>query len=249
MRIAIAGHSGRVGKELIRLILESDPNLNFSFVGGWNSEGPKMVGADADSLNMTPGWNGQLIDIVIDFSLPETFPKILKWCQDNNKPLVSGVTGLGELNQENLNKIMGANFKLKAPLFWASNMSIGIALVKKFIEMAKIFNPSEFTISETHHIHKKDSPSGTALSLAHVINNNFNLKQSVPIEAIRKEEVFGIHEVTFKSDDEVLRIYHEAMNRKVFASGALKVSEWMFNNIKDARLYSMEDFIRDVKKS
>lgn len=254
MKIAVVGHTGRVGQELQNLISASSHTLT----AGWDSKGPCMLAAaKGASDNGKPttysksseGWMADEIDVVIDFSLPENFPQLLNWCQDHNKVLVSGVTGLGEITPESLQKIMGSGFKVRAPFFWSSNMSLGIALLKQFIEMAKFFDPEDFMISETHHIHKKDSPSGTALSLAYKLKNTFKLNKDIPIEAHRKEEVFGIHEVTFKSDDEVVRIYHEAKNRRVFASGALKVAEWMKSKSKESRLYFMEDFINDVKNS
>lgn len=238
MRVAVVGHTGRVGKEILGLIESS----NHSFVAGWGSQGPHMA------KDNSKGWKADEIDVVIDFSLPENFENTLMWCQENKKPLVSGITGLGEITDKKLTEIMGVGFKLQAPVFWASNMSVGIALLRSFIQLTKIFNSNEVSISETHHIHKKDSPSGTAISLAHQVKTSLDLDKEIPIEAIRTEEVFGIHEVTFKSDDEVIKIYHEAMNRRVFASGALKVAEWMQNK-KDPRLYFMEDFIQDVKNS
>lgn len=240
MKIAIAGHTGRVGKELQDLIKSSENIVT----AGWASEGPLMF-----SQSKSSSWNPDEIDIVIDFSLPENFSKLLTWCQTHNKPMVSGVTGLGEITSNSLKDIMGPEFEFKAPVFWSSNMSLGIALLKQFIEMAKFFNPHEFHISETHHVQKKDSPSGTALSLAFKIENTFGLKQKVNIEAFRKEEVFGIHEVTFKSDDEIISIYHEAKNRRVFASGALKVAQWMFDSSLEPKLHFMEDFIQDVKNT
>ncbi len=261
MRIAVVGHTGRVGQELQSLIYNSGDVLT----AGWDRQGPYMLEVHLVK-NATPeldlaqtrnfriiklqeGWRPDDIDVVIDFSLPENFPKLLEWCQVHQKPLVSGVTGLGEINEISLMPLMGPSFKLKAPLFWSSNMSLGIALLKQFIEMAKIFGPHDFAISETHHIHKKDSPSGTALSLAAKVKETFKLNKPLAIEAVRTEEVFGIHEVTFKSDDEVVRIYHEAMNRKVFASGALKVAHWLVTKPVVPKIFVMEDFIRDVKNS
>ena len=254
MKIAVAGHSGRVGQELQYLISQS----RYQLTAGWDRDGACMLKQDespegsnsAPNLSVTQKeWVAADIDVVVDFSMPDNFPKLLEWCQTHRKPLVSGVTGLGEITSSSLKKIMGPDFKLKTPLFWSSNMSLGIALLKQFIEMAKFFGPHDFFITETHHVHKIDSPSGTAISLAHKLRNTFKTNKDVPIEAIRKEEVFGIHEVTFKSDDEVVRIYHEAMNRRVFASGALRVAEWMDSHPKEPGLYFMEDFINNVKNA
>lgn len=235
MKIAVAGNTGRVGTELTKLINNTEHQLT----AVWNSSGPKMLNS-----NQT-GWDKSNIDIVIDFSLSESFQSILLWCQDQKVPLVSGVTGLGELNDIKLIELL-KSAELKIPFFWSSNMSVGIALLKKFIVDAKLLNPKTVEICETHHIHKKDSPSGTALSLARAIKEKMGYNKEVPIHAKREEEVFGIHKVIFKSDDEIVEIYHEAMNRVVFASGALKVAEWLVEQ-KRAQFYTMEEFIRDAK--
>ncbi len=242
MKIAVVGFSGRVGQEVINLIQSSD----HQFTAGWESQGQKMM-TDAKPISNVSVWNPKFIDIVIDFSLPENFPNVFKWCQENKKPLVSGVTGLGEINKKKLAEILGHDFKFEAPMFWASNMSIGIALLKQFIGMTKVFKPKKISISETHHIHKKDSPSGTAISLATKAKQALNYKEDISIEAKRREEVFGIHSVRFESDDEVIEIYHEAMNRRVFASGSLKVAEWLVQKM-EPQIYSMEDFIQDFNK-
>jgi 4-hydroxy-tetrahydrodipicolinate reductase len=254
MKIAVAGHTGRVGQELQYLIAQSKHQLT----AGWDREGTCMLKQDESPAGTTAPpnlktthdeWIASEIDVVIDFSMPDNFPKLLDWCQTFQKPLVSGVTGLDEVTSSSLKEIMGSKFKLQAPLFWSSNMSLGIALLKQFIVMAKFFGPHDFFISETHHVHKVDSPSGTAISLARKLQSTFEVDKDIPIEAIRKEEVFGIHEVTLKSDNELVRIYHEAMNRRVFASGALRVAEWMESQPKEPGLYFMEDFISNVKNA
>ncbi len=238
MNVAVVGYTGRVGSEVVKLIELS----NHKFMAGWGIDGQKMLSSKGNS----PAWDPKHIDVVIDFSMPENFQSVVQWCQVNKKPLVSGVTGLGEIKIEKLKEILGQDFKFQAPIFWASNMSIGIALLKQFIEMSKILNPIKVNISETHHIHKKDSPSGTAITLATKAKQAFGLSKDVPIEAFRTEEVFGIHNVRIESDDEVIQLYHEAMNRKVFASGSLKVAEWLVSQ-SEPRLYFMEEYILDVK--
>lgn len=237
MNVAVVGYTGRVGREIINLLKDMDHN----FVAGWGSQGQSMIN-DFDS-----NWDPDQIEIVIDFSLPENFKDVVSWCQAHSKPLVSGVTGLGEIHTESLKTIMGQSFKIKAPIFWASNMSVGIALMKQFIEMTKVFHSKKVSISETHHVHKKDSPSGTALSLALKAKQSLGLNYEIPIEAFRTDEVFGVHTLRFESDDEVIQIYHEAMNRKVFASGSIKVAEWLVQK-REAQMYFMEDFIQDSNK-
>lgn len=239
MKVAVVGHTGRVGLEIVNLL----KNSKHEFTAGWGRQGQEMFMGDGGDSSV---WNPRNIDVVIDFSMPENFKSVVQWCQTNKKPLVSGVTGLGEIKIEKLKEILGKDFNAHAPIFWASNMSIGIALLKQFIELSKIFNPNKVSISETHHIHKKDSPSGTAITLASKAKQAFGLSHDIPIEAIRTEEVFGIHNVRIESDDEVIQLYHEAMNRKVFASGSIKVAEWLVSK-SEPRLYFMEEYILDVK--
>ncbi len=97
MRIAIAGHTGRVGQELVKII----ENSHHQLVGTWNSAGQKMLENGQD------GWQKSEIDVVIDFSLSESFPNILKWCNSEKVPLVSGVTGLGDLTELKVSEIVG----------------------------------------------------------------------------------------------------------------------------------------------
>lgn len=234
IRIGLVGHSGRMGQEFKNLIATDS---RFSLSGTWDSK--KQVLSDGE----TP-WSSQSIDVVIDFSLPENFEKVTRWCQENGVALVSGVTGLGKDTQTILESFGYKN--LKAPFFWSSNMSLGIASIRQMLKVFRIFKEAKFSIVETHHIHKKDKPSGTAVTLKEDIER-YTRPGSVNVESIREGEVFGIHEILVQTESEEIVLKHTALNRKVFAQGSLEVVNWIKD--KTPQFYQMEDFLTDVTKS
>ena len=143
--------------------------------------------------------------------------------------------------EEYVSELMRAS---KLPFVLAPNTSVGINLLAARIgETAKVLG-SEFqvTITETHHIHKKDQPSGTALQLARAIAVGLGVgPEKIPIESIREGEVVGIHRVTFESLGETLEFSHQAKSRDTFALGALRAARWIVG--KPNGLYSMADVL------
>lgn len=241
MRIAISGHTGRVGQELIKTL----DSKGHTWVAGWNRSGQSIVNPKGELLQKH--WNKKEIDIVIDFSLAENFKNVFDWCLEHKIPLVSGATGLGELNHSVLKKISGhKDLNLEIPFFWSSNMSLGIALIRQFIKKMGLFKAVEFEVSEVHHLQKLDSPSGTAITLAQDVEQAFGLKDKIAIKAQRIDGVFGIHKVKIKSEDEIVEFYHEALNRKVFANGALQIAEWLYKKNQPG-FFSLGDFLGDVE--
>lgn len=237
VNIAIFGHSGRMGLEVQEVIGER----GHKFVAGWDSQGPCM-----QSTGKGP-WESHKIDIAIDFSLSDNFKNVWAWVSENSCPLVSGVTGLGDLSHsQTLFQISGGDPKIEFPFFWASNMSLGIAALKAAIQCATVLNPTTASISEVHHSEKKDSPSGTALTLAQWTQDTFCFPEKVSMVAERKGNVLGQHRVRLETSDEVLEFYHEVKDRKVFALGAVQVAEWL----RDQRpgIYKIEDYWDYVKK-
>ena len=237
MNIAIFGHSGRMGLEIQEMVRQRGHKC----VAGWDAQGAVMLDTGKGP------WSSDQIDVAIDFSLSDNFKNVWAWVSQNACPLVSGVTGLGDLNHpETLFQVHGGGADVKFPFFWASNMSLGIASLKSSIQYALALNPTQASIFEVHHVDKKDTPSGTALTLSQVVQDVFSFHGKVPISSERKEGVFGQHKVRLETSDEVLEFYHEAKNRKVFARGAVQVAEW----IKDQKpgIYKMEDYLGDVKK-
>ena len=152
-----------------------------------------------------------------------------------NKPIVIGTTGLTD---NEIQKIKEAAKTI--PVLLSSNMSQGVNIMFALTDLATKMIGSEFDIhlSETHHVHKKDKPSGTAKTISEIIQSN---QKEADVESIREGEVVGDHQLTFSNENEVLTISHHAINRDIFASGAIKAAKWLVG--KKPGLYSMKDVL------
>lgn len=176
-------------------------------------------------------------DVAIEFTNPKVaYDNYLKAWKAGVK-VVSGTTAWLKDHGDDVRKACGEEGKT---LFWASNFSVGVAIfgaVNKYL--AKIMN--QFTqydpsIVETHHVHKLDAPSGTAITLADQIVENIDrkerwgLNETAPkvlrIDDIRQGEVPGIHTVTYDSEADYIQITHSAYSRKGFALGAVLAAEY-----------------------
>jgi 4-hydroxy-tetrahydrodipicolinate reductase len=157
-------------------------------------------------------------DIAIDFSLPPGFDRILKLCRSRLCGLVSGTTGLSDAHRLAL-----AKTSEEIPIVWASNFSLGVVVLEDLIRRAAQALPGwHAEITETHHVHKKDAPSGTALTLAKA---HASISGSMPaIESIREGEVVGDHRIRLDGPGEWLELRHHAVDRDIFARGALEAA-------------------------
>ncbi len=183
-----------------------------------------------------------LADVVIDFSLPEGTEQVLDAVVSYGKPLVCGVSGLNDSQMAILEKAAR-----DVPLLYDRNMSLGVAVLERVLrEAAAALGPGfDVEISETHHVHKKDAPSGTALKLGEAIAA---VREDIDPSEIRyhverRGEVPGDHEVVLRSATEELRLGHSVTTRHVFAEGALRAARWLVN--RDAGLYGMSDLLFD----
>ena len=178
-------------------------------------------------------------DVVIDFSRPDSSLKVLNQCIHYKKPLLIGTTGF---NENQIKTIQEAAKEI--PILLSFNMSKGIFTLKKSIKDFLSSNEHilECVIEEVHHKNKVDSPSGTAIELQTLIkdNNLSNNVTSINIKSERTSDVFGIHKVVFFNNLENIEFKHEALSRKVFANGAIKIAKLILNN--EPKLYSTEDF-------
>jgi 4-hydroxy-tetrahydrodipicolinate reductase len=176
-------------------------------------------------------------DVAIEFTTPWTaYENYLKAWAAGVK-VVSGSTGWMKEHEAEVRKACSDEGKT---LFWASNFSVGVAIfsaVNKYL--AKIMNGFEqydVNLVETHHIHKLDAPSGTAITLAEQIVENIDRKQRwglhetkpevLRIDDIRQKEVPGIHTITYDSPEDMITITHDAHNRRGFAMGAVLAAEY-----------------------
>ena len=178
------------------------------------------------------------VDVTIEFSTPESAFTNIKNCIDTNVPVVSGTTGW----LEDLDDIKKLCDKKNGSFLYASNFSLGANLFfelnKKLAHLMSDKNQYKTSIDETHHIHKLDRPSGTAITLADdIISNsrykNWELdsssKDKININSSREKEVNGVHKVVYSSENDIISIKHEALNRNGFALGAVISAEWLVN--------------------
>jgi 4-hydroxy-tetrahydrodipicolinate reductase len=194
--------------------------------GKMGQEITKLISESPQEIKITDLAKG--VDVVIEFSSPKGFEKTLKWCVKNKTAFVSE----HERQLQRAAKII--------PVFWASNFSLGIALVTEMMKQFSELEDFDFQIEEFHHKHKKDKPSGTAKTLQKELHKIVQKKLPEPL-SIRGGEIFGIHKIWAMSSSENILIEHSALNRSVFAKGALRASLWL---IKQAPgYYSMRDLL------
>ena len=194
-------------------------------------------------------------DVVIEFSTPATAIANIEKCFELDIPMVVGTTGW----YAQLDDIRNRCEREGHTLFYAPNFSIGMNFVFKLNkEMARFAQKYDYQldITETHHIHKLDKPSGTAVKLAEdIIENNDNYEywmldedvdeqdnddKMLRVNAIREGEVFGIHEIKALSDCDEITLRHEAFSRKGFATGAVIAAEFIFDK---KGIFTMEDIL------
>lgn len=208
-KVGISGATGKMGTELTTLLQ-----------AGFNSRG--------DSFEFS---SDEPVHVWIDFSQPKGTMALLERIQT---PVVIGTTGFSESEIHRIQE-----YSKKAPVLLSSNMSPGMNLVLSMLE--KVHVPQNFgfdvSVHETHHTQKKDSPSGTALTILKTLNEAG--QEKVDVQSLRAGSVKGVHKVSFIGQDEEFSIEHRVFNRSVFARGALLAAHFILN--KAPGLYSMQD--------
>ena len=183
-------------------------------------------------------------DVVVDFSLPEGTEQVLDAAIRHGKPLVCGVSGLTD---EQFAQLQAA--AVKVPVLYDRNMSLGVAVLTRAVHDAAAALGPDFavTISEVHHVHKKDAPSGTALKLGEAVAaaRGEHGTSGVTFHSERRGEVPGDHEVVMQSDSETVRFAHSVTTRKVFADGAVRAARWIVG--RPVGLYLMSDMLLQDK--
>ncbi|SFV87178.1 4-hydroxy-tetrahydrodipicolinate reductase [hydrothermal vent metagenome] len=240
IKIAVTGASGRMGQTIIEAINQNQGvELGVAFDKG-------------DDLNSAL----DKFDVLIDFTRPTATLKYLEICERVGKKMVIGTTGF---NDEELAQLEG--FAKTMPVVFAPNMSVGVNLSLKLLELAArvIGEDSDIEIVEAHHRHKVDAPSGTALKMGEVVANALGRdlskcavygregiekprdKETIGFSTIRGGDVVGEHTVSFFMEGERLEITHKASSRMTFANGAVRAATWLQGN--SAGLYSMQDVL------
>lgn len=225
VNVIVVGRTGRMGLEIEAVAKDSGL---VKIVGG---VGREPGGLESCFLSLEK--SGQLVDAVIDFSLPVATVEVTKVCVKRKIPLVSGVTGLSEAERHSL-----AEAGKVIPVLYSANMSIGVQILAKALDALNGVEGFDLSIEETHHRHKRDRPSGTALLIDDELLKRTG-KRASEIVSLRGGGVVGDHKVLALSDSEVLTFGHQALNRAVFARGACRAARWIVG--KPAGSYSLAD--------
>jgi 4-hydroxy-tetrahydrodipicolinate reductase len=223
MKIIISGY-GKMGREVEKAALVKGHEIldRLETPDDWVSKTNKISQAD----------------VIIDFSTPASVLGNIRNCFDLHLPIVVGTTGWHEkipivkewCRDENQAIFVGSNFSL--------GVNILYGLTRQLSEILNRFDNYEIRLEEIHHVHKLDSPSGTAINLANIILENIGRKQNwvnhkqekaeeLEILSSREDEIAGIHTITCESDTDKLILRHEAKGRQGFASGAILAAEWI----------------------
>jgi 4-hydroxy-tetrahydrodipicolinate reductase len=255
LRVSVLG-AGRMGREIIGEIASAD---DLELAGVWVRadrelrlpEGSAaLVSTDPDEVLAT-------CDVAVDFSLAAATARVLAAATNAGTALVCGVTGLDDEQMRDLERAAQT-----IPLLYDRNMSLGIAVLKDLVERAAPRLAAFVAeIDETHHVRKKDAPSGTALllgeALARSLGRDFRdvyryepggrrrSREDIVFSATRRGDVAGEHTVRFRSGEECLELTHKVSDRRVFAQGALQAARWLA--VQAPGLYRMSDLLRDEK--
>ncbi len=252
INLAITGCMGRMGQHLITSTLK---DKKFKLVALTEN---KIIKKRLNGIKLDLNTEETLAkaDVIIDFTVPKCTLEILQIASKLKKKVVIGTTGFTK-KEEGLIK----QYSKIIPILKAGNMSLGVNLLVYLTEIASKSLGNKFLskISEVHHKHKKDYPSGTALMLGQGIasgkNKEFTImsgkkylnKKSFPygrkinFNSLRKGEVIGEHEVKFSNGKEIIILNHESFDRTLYADGALVAAKWLMH--KKSGLYSMKNVL------
>ncbi len=263
-RIGITGAAGRMGRCLIEACQQRASEVQFSAA----IEHPEssLLGADALEvaglgrsdirINSSVDAVSDHFDLLIDFTRPDVTMANLAICRKAGKAIVIGTTGFSEAEKQAIH-----DAAKEIPIIFAPNMSVGVNLCFKLLEMAAsvMGDDVDIEVIEAHHRYKVDAPSGTALRMGEVIADTLGRdlskcavygregqtgereRKTIGFETIRAGDIVGDHTVLFAALGERVEITHKASSRMTFASGAIRAALWL-KNCKNG-LYDMQDVL------
>lgn len=263
IRIAIAGAPGRMGRNLIQAIQQTEGVVLGAALA---RSGSSLLGVDAGEVAGI-GKNGVVVtddlrevvddfDVLIDFTRPEGTLAYLAFCRQHQKAMVIGTTGFDEAGKA---AIRVASEQIA--IVFAANFSVGVNLVLNLLQQtAKVMGDyADIEIIESHHRHKVDAPSGTALAMGEAIADAMNWKleehavyareghtgerkaRTIGFATVRAGDIIGEHTAMFADIGERVEITHKASSRMTFANGAVKAAFWLKD--KKSGLYDMHDVL------
>ena len=262
-RVAVCGAGGRMGRTLIQACAEDSGIALSAAVEAPDSD---YVGADAGTLagigaaGVTVSASvmecGSSFDVMVDFTLPAASLINLQACRDLGASAVVGTTGFDEAQRARI-----ADIADKIPLVLAPNMSVGVNLCFKLVDLAAsvLGDEVDVEIIEAHHRHKVDAPSGTAVRMGEIVAKALNRdfarcavygreghtgarkRETIGFETVRAGDIVGEHTVMFAGTGERVEIVHRASSRMNFARGALRAARWLKG--RKNGLYDMQDVL------
>jgi len=235
IKLGITGACGKMGRRIFELAAF---DKDFEVALALEKKGTPLIGRELGKLRVSSNLDGLfLVDVLVDFTLPEATDEHLDYVAKYKKALVLGTTGLSDAQKDKVEEISRI-----VPVVFTPNMSVGVNVLFSILpEIAKRLGPDySVEIVEAHHKAKKDAPSGTAKKMAEVIVQV--TKKNIPTHSIRLGDIFGDHTVVFCGNSERIEIKHQAHSRDLFVVGALKAAKWVFQ--KPAGLYSMQDVLK-----
>lgn len=262
LNIALAGVSGRMGRTLIEVI-NADPDCSlYSAVHRQDSpllgQGAEAAWGGTSQVRVTAKLSEALpgAHALIDFTRPEATATYLDACVAANVPLVIGTTGFDDAGKARI-----ASASRHIPIVFAPNMSVGVNLLMKLAELAAqvLDEGYDIEIIETHHRHKVDAPSGTALGLGRAVASatGRDLAQcavygregvtgerdpnTIGFATVRGGDIVGDHTLLFAGVGERVELTHKASSRATFAQGALRAAKWLQGRAPG--LYDMRDVL------
>lgn len=217
MLYGIVGYSGQMGRELAALFENAGHKLVLE------------VDADSKRVHGSP-------QVIVDFSLPAAWPSTLSLCREHGSALVLGTTGLDAAQAREARELADA-----AAVVHSSNYGVGTNLLAMILQnYGPMFSDWEMEVIEAHHNRKKDAPSGTAKMLMEAAGRD------CPTHSLRLGNLPGDHSVCFALGDEVLTFTHHAVNRSMFARGAMKAAEFAVSAAPG--YYSFQDVLRAARR-
>jgi 4-hydroxy-tetrahydrodipicolinate reductase len=262
LNIAVAGASGRMGRMLVEAIAAA-PDM--ALAGALDVPGSPSIGTDAGAFSgqltgvaiqseLAAGLAGA--DYLIDFTRPEGTLKHLAYCAEHGIKVIIGTTGFDEAGKAAIRAAAE-----KTAIMFAPNMSVGVNVTLKLLELAakSLSEGFDIEIIEAHHRHKVDAPSGTALKMGEVIADALgrDLKtcaaygregvtgerdpSTIGFATIRGGDIVGDHTVLFAGTGERIEISHKSSSRVTYAHGALRAARFLAD--KSSGLYDMQDVL------
>lgn len=263
-RLVMSGAAGRMGRSILSLA-ESE---GLDVVGALEHTRNPFIGSSLTDIIGQTVENSNLVltdrveiaakdaNVLIDFSSPENTVTLSRYCSENNVALVVGTTGFSEEQKSEIEKAA-----INIPVLISPNMSLGVNFLFYLTGIASstLHEIADIEVTEVHHRHKKDSPSGTAVRLKNIILENSSSteenvvygreglvgerpKREIAVHAIRGGDVVGDHTVSFYMDGERVELTHKASSRETFARGALKAARAL--TVREPGLYSMKEIFQ-----